>query len=232
MKKSYVVFVRIAAKVAGSIGLLAWLEKSDNRILVWLRSLFSIYDSTDLIHLDLPWWTFDAIEAVQLYISKHNSDVRVFEYGSGASTVWLAKRCTDVATVEHDLGFAQSMRPIFAEHRNITMAMITPEKLRNDTNALSQRKGYKSLGFDNYVNAINEVPGTFDIIVVDGRARTACLKKARERLSERGIIVFDNSNRQEYREAILNSGLNEQILRGLAPALPYFSQTSILSRRA
>ena len=43
-------------------------------------------------------------------------------------------------------------------------------------------------------------------------------------------LVFDNSRRRRYREAIERSGLQEQVLTGLTPTLPYSEQTSLLYR--
>jgi hypothetical protein len=46
------------------------------------------------------------------------------------------------------------------------------------------------------------------------------------------LIVFDNSRRRRYRAAITGSGLEERVLRGLVPTLPYPDQTSLLTRTA
>ena len=44
-------------------------------------------------------------------------------------------------------------------------------------------------------------------------------------------IVFDNSNRGRYSEAILTSGLQATRHRGFVPSLPYKSETTLLRRR-
>ncbi len=234
MKSAYVYMVRAARRAAEPVGLLGALERSRSPRLRWVRSLFSIYDSLDLIHLDLPWWTYAAIDAVEVHLASFGGQARVFEYGAGASTVWLARRSHSVQSVEHDLQFAQSMQQAFAAHANITLQRIPPQA---DTPAArgtvrSRRKGYAHCSFDDYVAAIDSAPGSFDLIVVDGRARNACLAHARSRLSERGMLLFDNSDRTEYRNAIAICGLEENRLRGLAPALPLPSQTSLLTRRS
>lgn len=230
LRDTYVFGVRIAARAARTIGLLNLLEQSRNRNLLWLRTLFSIYDSKDLAQLDLPWWTFAAIEFVEGRIAQLGGQLRVFEYGSGASTVWLARRCKEVFTVEHDLDFAKTMAALFAKHVNLLMMEVPPEALSHGNTSRSLRNGYENYSFDSYVSSIDLVTGQFDIIIIDGRARVSCLAKAKGRLAAGGIIVFDNSNRQEYREAIVQSGLAENVMRGRAPALPCPSQTSILSR--
>jgi predicted O-methyltransferase YrrM len=94
----------------------------------------------------------------------------------------------------------------------------------------SQRHDHDGLDFGDYVASIDEIGGSFDLIVIDGRARAACLRQAIPHLAEDGLIVFDNSNRARYAEAILTSGLRATRYRGLAPCLPYQSETTVLRR--
>ena len=66
----------------------------------------------------------------------------------------------------------------------------------------SAKPGHAGLDFSTYVAAIDGVDGAFDVIVIDGRAREACLQRAVTRLAPDGLIVFDNVDRQRYRDAI------------------------------
>ena len=232
LKNTYVSVVRFARKVAERCGLLAALERSNNRFALWIRSLFGIYDSADLVRLDMPWWTFSAIDAVNSFLASRNHKARVYEFGAGASTVWLAKRSGSVDSVEHDAPFAQTMGGIFGAYPNIAVRVVEPVAASAFSKARSNRKGYTQCSFDQYVSSIDRVDGTFDLIVIDGRARVSCLAKSVRRLSPGGMILFDNSNRPEYRQAINSCGLQERVTRGLAPALPFPSQTSILTQRA
>ena len=82
-KDIYVSSVRSLTAVAGPIGLLGYLERNrQSRACLYLRSLFSIYDATDLAKLDLPWWTFGAIDHVDAILRErgaHNGqDGRTF----------------------------------------------------------------------------------------------------------------------------------------------------------
>lgn len=215
-------------KLANKLGAFRKLENSQNRAAQWVRSLFSIYDSADLIRLDLPWWTYPAIDAVDAYLAQLNGQARVYEYGAGASTVWLSKRAQHVISVEHDQAFAENMLPIFSKNCNIQLKVIPPDRHSEGT-AHSHRKGYEKCSFDQYVDSILEHADKFDLIIIDGRARAACLARARQRLNPKGILLFDDSHRNEYRDAITSSGLVERRLRGLAPSLPLPSQTSLLS---
>ncbi len=94
----------------------------------------------------------------------------------------------------------------------------------------SHKPGHAGQDFSAYVGAIDEVGGEFDLIVIDGRAREACLVAALPHVAAGGLIVFDNTHRKRYQEAIETSGVPEQVLRGLTPTLPYPDRTSLLRK--
>ena len=51
----------------------------------WAHSLTKVYDSLAMAKLDVPWWTYDAITAVDAWLSERERPIRIYEYGSGAS---------------------------------------------------------------------------------------------------------------------------------------------------
>ncbi|MFT4264520.1 MAG: class I SAM-dependent methyltransferase [Nocardioides sp.] len=195
----------------------------------WAHSLTRVYDSVAMARLDVPWWTYDATGFVDGWLAGRERPVRVFEYGSGASTVWLSRRAGEVHSVEHHRGFGETMRTELDRLGNVDLRIIEP--VPSDRPVVGSRKeGHAGLDFAGYVAAIDDVPGDFDLIVIDGRAREACLAAAGTRLAGGGIVVFDNSRRHRYRVAIEASGLRERVFRGLTPTLPYPEQTSVLTR--
>lgn len=229
MKRLYVRGVRAARRALESTHLLEAMARSDRRFVRWLRSLFSIYDSNDMVALDVPWWTYAAVDKVSAFLASRQGRARVFEYGAGASTVWLAKRAAEVVSVEHDEHFWESMQPLFAEHANVEVLLVPPATASGKAGEVrSGRAGYEQSDFAAYVSAINCRDGKFDLVIVDGRSRDACLAAAMPRLALDGMIVFDNSNRRRYRQAIKASGMAAIRLRGLAPALPYPSETTLM----
>jgi predicted O-methyltransferase YrrM len=84
------------------------------------------------------------------------------------------------------------------------------------------------------VGAIDAIPGDFDLIVIDGRAREACFARALPRLAVDGMIVFDNTNRRRYRRAFKNhrDEIAVTMSTGLTPILPWPSTTALVTRRA
>ena len=225
-------YAATAHSVGGALTAVHLLPKqapsSDRRIQHWVFSLSKVHDSLALAALDLPWWTYRAIDIVDAWLQARPRPIRVFEYGSGASTVWLAKRADEVYSVEHHLGFADHMEPVLAALPGVTV-IRRPGLTSTSPRIGSHKPGHDGLDFYDYVHAIDDVDGTFDLVVVDGRAREACLTAAIGKLADDGLIVFDNTKRRRYREAIGRSGLSERRLPGLTPTLPYPDQTSVLS---
>jgi predicted O-methyltransferase YrrM len=210
-----------------AIGLLAYLEHAPQRSLrFWIGSQFAIYDAARLARMDTPWWSMPAIDAVERWIAERNGQVRVFEYGAGASTAWLARRCSQVISVEHDAEFARGIAPVL-ERDNVSLRLVEPQRSAPAPMASSGRRGYEDCDFSAYVNSIADTDG-YDLIVIDGRARAACLARAQEHLNAGGLIVFDNSNRRRYQAAL--NGVTMPLLRyrGWAPALPYRSETALI----
>lgn len=228
-KRRYVALVRSARDVGRRAGLLGQPSPlGANRLYHWSRSLFAIYDLNELIDLDVPWWTYDAIDQVGAFLKRRERPV-VFEYGSGASTVWLAKRTLCVTSVDHDSAWTDRLRPMLASFRNVSLKFVPPDAtLDPDSRFGSSKEGFADMSFRAYVEAIRQVPGPFDLIVIDGRARAACLDEAVKHLARDGLIVFDNSRRLRYRQAIAGCGLDRTAYRGLVPSLPFPDETTLL----
>lgn len=231
LKSAYVGTVRVATAGARATGLLQLLERhSANRTARWARSLFAIYDIDDMVGLDLPWWTFDAIDQVDDFLRKRGG-ARVFEYGSGASTIWLGKRAGEVVSIEHDDTWFPVVQSKLPNTANVRHRLVPADPVRQDDGRYGSTKpGWSDRSFRSYVHAIDDETGDFDVIVIDGRGRVACLEHAASRLATGGMIVFDNSNRPPYRAAIERSGLRYRELSGLAACLPYPDATTLLNR--
>jgi predicted O-methyltransferase YrrM len=231
-KSGYVRASHAAGRALTRIGVLGEaVPPRDHRVRHWAYSLSRVHDSLAIAELDVPWWTYRATDAVDRWLAARARPIRIFEYGSGASTLWLARRADEVHTVEHDRAFAESVATAMARPGNVDLRIVEAV-VSNSPVIGSAKEGAHGLDFVGYVAAIDTVPGEFDVIVIDGRAREACLRRAVPRLATDGIIVFDNTRRRRYRRAIDTSGLVEQRFHGLTPTLPYPDQTSILRSRS
>jgi SAM-dependent methyltransferase len=233
MKSGYVAGMRALRRVLAAIGVLglldAWARRS--RTGLWIRSLFSIYDLADLLPYDVPWWTFKASDEVEALLAE-KPDARVFEWGSGASTAWLSRRAGTVTSIEHDAGWAEIVRPVLPANAAVQVVEPTAATGGNGE-VLSLKDGFAGLDFADYVSAVDATEGAFDLIVVDGRARNACFEHAVTRLAPGGVLVFDNVDRERYRQAIAASPVPVDVewTRGLTPALPYPTRTALVRLR-
>ncbi|MEM6827211.1 MAG: class I SAM-dependent methyltransferase [Pseudomonadota bacterium] len=176
----------------------------------WFASLFAIYETDRMIELDLPWWNVEATREIEAFLAAR-PEARVFEYGSGASTVWLARRAHEVITVEHD---GDWLRKFERQTRGFDHVNLLHRSIENSPEA--------------YVNAIDEFEGDFDLIVVDGRHRNACLERSAPRLKADGIVLYDDSGRSRYRSAIEGIDLVETQHYGRSYCVPYPDYTSLL----
>jgi predicted O-methyltransferase YrrM len=216
--------------IADRCGISRALEQAGerSRLARWGRSLFAIYRIDQMIHLDLPWWTFNAIERTDAFL-KGRRQARVFEYGSGASTIWLARRAASVTSVEHDRPWYDLVKEKLAPYPHAQLRHVAPDpEGQTDPSCVSEKPGWKGRSFRAYVDAIESIPGPFDLIVIDGRARPACLDRALHKIAPDGMILFDNSHRPAYRRAIASAPVRASRTRGLTACLPYPDETTLL----
>jgi predicted O-methyltransferase YrrM len=110
-------------------------------------------------------------------------DWRAFEWGSGGSTLWLSQWCASVVSVEHDQAWVAQQQ-----------AELDKYGIGNVTLVLSELGGAYESYIDHY--------GDFDLIFVDGRNRAACIGHAVGHLKPGGVLVLDDSQREQYQAAI------------------------------
>jgi predicted O-methyltransferase YrrM len=192
--------------------------------------LTAIHDVDRMIALDVPWWTYAAIDKVDQFLSDHNG-ARVFEYGSGASTVWLSKRALSITSVEHDKDWYNVLGSRLTNHKNIDLILRPPKSAHehNQKPIISEKSGYEDMDFTDYLYAVKDGGQLYDLIVIDGRVRSECLRVAVRHLSKNGMIVFDNSARNRYQTAIQNSGGLIYCQKGFVPSLPYRDETTLIT---
>ena len=190
MKTTYVSAVRTLRRGLAAVGLLGLLDRwaLRSRTGLWLRSLLSIYDLEDLLRYDVPWWTFEASDRVAEFL-RTRPDARVFEWGSGASTVWLSRRSGSVTSIEHDADWAGIVEPVLPDNAVVRVVRPVPAT-GGPEQQLSEKAGFGDLDFAGYVDAMEHLEGDFDLVVVDGRARNACFHRAITRLAPGGVLVL------------------------------------------
>ncbi|HVW94737.1 MAG TPA: hypothetical protein VHA56_02045 [Mucilaginibacter sp.] len=155
----------------------------------------------------IPWVTYSFIDFIKERIRKHHS---VFEFGSGNSTFFYAKYAGLVVSVEHDKAWFDKIVSSKPENSE----MIFCELIRDG----------------DYCRMPLKLEEKFDIIIVDGRDRVNCCKQAVNAVTESGVIVLDDSEREFYQEGVKflkNSGFRELSFSGISPGLFYRKSTSV-----
>lgn len=148
--------------------------------------------------LDIPWLVYAATDWLQSYLEP---EMQVFEWGSGGSTLFLASRVRSVITVEHDPDWYSvvSRRLLDGNVHNVSLVLCEPEKTKSPEIYYSTAEEYEGLSFQCYAELIDVHPNdTFDLVIVDGRARPACMVHALAKVCPGGYLMLDNSNREIY----------------------------------
>jgi precorrin-6B methylase 2 len=117
-----------------------------------------------------PWWPLPVIKEVDKRLT---SRTRAIEFGSGSSSIWIAKRVASLICREHSEYWA-----------SITRKRIDAEGLKNCEVESFSGKAYYTL--DPY--------DKFDFAVVDGEYRWKCLEALADKINQGGFIYFDNSD--------------------------------------
>ncbi len=148
----------------------------------------------------MPWLTYSCIKHL-----KHTADstMAVFEYGSGGSTLFFANNVKSHIAVEHHQDWYGQVKRIITEKRleNVQLLFRPPRPIANpdDAQYTSSDKDYADLTFRDYCCAIDNFPdSSFDIVLIDGRSRNACIKHCIAKIKPGGSIILDNAERQEY----------------------------------
>lgn len=136
-------------------------------------------DNKKLIIRTEPWITESAIELIKLKLTEK---AHVFEFGSGASTLWFLDilKMGKLVTVDNHRGYFEEINRLIKEKKSfcLTSTVLVDEPYNN------QIEIYK----DDY----------FDLVLVDGRNRNACIRSAIPKLKKGGWLVLDNSERHHY----------------------------------
>lgn len=158
----------------------------------------------------IPWITYPSHE----YIKKNlPPSISVFEYGSGNGTLWWASVAKEVISCEHDKEWFQKMSVAIPQNAKIIFAELDID--------------------GTYSKVILRYKNKFDIVVIDGRERVACAINCLPSLTDEGVLIFDDSDRDYYADAfnfLHQKGFRRVDFIGMAPGLLLKCQTSIFYR--
>jgi len=155
----------------------------------------------------IPLFTYPCVEYLQQFDLREK---RVFEWGSGASTLHWMQRAKSVTSIENN-------RPWFE-----ALSRMTNEKVRL---ILDETDGFPF--------QIRKEPEKFDVIVIDAHGyRYDCAVEAIEKLAAGGMIILDNSDWHPMSAGVLKkSGLIQVDFSGFKVTESHASTTSVFLQR-
>ena len=158
----------------------------------------------------IPWMNFPIVKLLENRLSH---DLDLFEFGSGHSTFFYASKVRSVTSVEYDEKWFDLIKQQAPEN----VSLIFKEK---DVDG-------------NYCRTISSTGKQYDVIIVDGRDRVNCIKQSVAAVSSRGVIILDDSQRNDYEEGIAfakRSGFKALGIEGLKATNMEIDRTTIFYR--
>ena len=154
----------------------------------------------------VPWITYPCIE----FLNRLNlNDCNVFEFGSGSSTLYWSRKSRSVTSIEKDKQWFDKVNGILPS--NCTLSHVGADL--------------------DYIDFINQCKSKFDVIIIDGAVRYPCAQEALKNISDRGIIILDNTEWYPKTAKLLTSSGYTQIdFIGFPPINAFPSATSIFYR--
>ena len=155
----------------------------------------------------VPWLCYPANT---LLAERVKPGLRVFEWGSGGSTLWWANRGATVVACENDDTW----------FRRVTASAPSGATIV-----------HRDLGELYIEEPVHHEP--FDVVVIDGFDRNACSSVAAKCLTDRGVIIWDNTDRERYKsglDGLRAAGFRVLTLSGMAPMVSRPTSTSIIYR--
>jgi precorrin-6B methylase 2 len=186
--------------------LLSYGQKGYLANIGWFNS-FDNQQAMDNSGEPLPWVTYSFIDFIK---PRLNKDLSIFEFGSGSSTLFYAKYVKRVVSVEHDEAWYNKIVKNKAQNAEMIFSKLEPG--------------------GEYSKKASTLGELFDIIIVDGRDRVNCCMNSVAALTPGGVIVLDDSERQEYDKArvfLKDAGFKELSFSGISPGLFYLKATSV-----
>jgi len=147
----------------------------------------SIFSKKLPIDLEMPWWSFRAIErADALMAGKH-----VFEYGTGGSTLRFAKMAKRIVSVEDHPGWAEVVK------KRLALEAISNVEIRLRPFDFKSPRGFEG---SEYIAAVDDE--AWDIVIIDGqdwtfKERIACFRRVEPKMKPDSVIIVDDFWRYE-----------------------------------
>lgn len=153
----------------------------------------------------LPWLNYSCIDFLGKFLAQRR--VNIFEWGSGYSTLFFKEHASRVHSCEDNKEWFDTVRNLAGEAKNLEL-VYRPSK----------------------AEYLNEIVGSYDLIVVDGSHRPECLDLAAKFIKSDGIILLDNSDDHNLDNSIFDldsKGFYSISFTGLIPSYAYKNVSTV-----
>jgi hypothetical protein len=174
----------------------------------WYASLINGYPCDKLAN-PIPWMNYSVINLLRERLPK---DSVVFEFGSGYSTLFYSELALRVISVEHNQKWHEQLLSKIPANVSLIYQKLTTD--------------------DNYSKIVLKHKN-IDLLVIDGRRRVDCAKNGVSMLSDQGILLLDDSDRERYKDIfdlMKKNGFRALDLYGLKPMSHRSTKTTIFYR--
>jgi hypothetical protein len=159
----------------------------------------------------IPWYTYPTIEYLK---NLDFSEKRVFEYGSGNSSLWWASRCRHLISIESDREWFEKIKNNSIDMPNFDYRLIAEK--------------------DAYIQQ-DDILGS-NVVIIDGLHRSACADFFMSQIASGklhpDLLIFDNSDWYPSTMKRLNAFLGDWVqidFSGFGPINDYTWTTSIFA---
>lgn len=188
----------------------------------WIASHLS---GSSPLDRQVPWLPYAAVKFLEQHL---NCSATVFEFGSGGSTIWFARRAKQVISVEHNRTWYTRVRQVLNENNlsNVTLLLREPKIVdqpvqKGPIQGVTYGTSSGPWDMESYATAIDDFDdASFDVVLVDGRSRAACLVHAIPKVRPGGLLILDDSERKRYSAACeLPNDWPKRSFHGLRPSV-------------
>lgn len=152
-----------------------------------------------------PWISYRAQNDIASFLRPESV---VLEFGSGMSTVWLARRCAVLDSIEHNGPWHGRVTQLLAQHAASHARVHLREEI-------------------DYPDLSAFPTEHFDFILIDGIRRDECVQSAISRLKPGGFIYLDNTDRYVTACSLLTEVVTQR--HGRATYYTDFAPTSFVA---
>jgi len=158
----------------------------------FVHESFIEHKGTALIHIPTgaarntirPFVPYDGFDWLADFVKPH---MRIFEYGSGKSTLWFGMTAGEVVAVEK---WPHCYKTCAAELADLDITNVE-YVLKPDIGGQEKNAGYSK--------SIHEYEGQFDLVFVDGHYRRECIEECYDKAKY--AIFMDNTDSPGYQDA-------------------------------